>query len=138
MEEGTLNIHHTEQPTSFPMKPPHTVPKARFGNYLLVTGLCFKLQLWMLRYLLVFTHVVRGVHHTFLNMCVKMTQHEVKHMFHFEDDFGNVLHKEINGPEVCHVLYEYLPLIKHDNTQRSVWHMARHCGAVLQNGGNTS
>ena len=39
-------------------------------------------------------------------------------MSHFEDDFGNVVHKEINRPEVCHFLYEYLPLIDEHNKQR--------------------
>ncbi len=58
----------------------------------------------------------------FLLMCEKMTPHEVKYMFHFEDDFGNVLHKEINRPEVRPFLYEHLPLINENNKQHQNLH----------------
>jgi hypothetical protein len=40
----------------------------------------------------------------FLPTFGKMTPHEVKYISHFEDDFGNVMHKAINQPEVCHFL----------------------------------
>ena len=39
-------------------------------------------------------------------------------MSHYEDDFGNVVHKAINRPAICHFLYEYLPLIDEHNKQR--------------------
>jgi hypothetical protein len=54
----------------------------------------------------------------FLSTCGKTAPHEVKYMSHFKDDFGNVVHKEINRPEVCHFVYEYLPLIDEHNKQR--------------------
>ena len=39
-------------------------------------------------------------------------------MSSFEDEFGNVSHKTIDRPELCHFLYEYLPLIDEHNKQR--------------------
>jgi hypothetical protein len=58
----------------------------------------------------------RGVSY-FLSSCGKTTPHALKYMSHFEDDFGNVVHKAINRPEICHFLYEYLPLIDEHNKQ---------------------
>ena len=59
----------------------------------------------------------RGVSY-FLSTCGKATPHESKYMSHYEDAFGNVVHKAINRPAICHFLYEYLPLIDEHNKQR--------------------
>jgi hypothetical protein len=47
-----------------------------------------------------------------------MQIHEIKYLSTFEDKYGNIDHKEINHPQVCHFLYDYLPLIDKHNKQR--------------------
>jgi hypothetical protein len=54
----------------------------------------------------------------FLSTCQKASPHKVKYMSYFKDDFGNVVHKEINQPKFCHFHYKYLPLIDQHNKQR--------------------
>jgi hypothetical protein len=89
------------------------------GTTLLVIGLSFKLQSLKLMCLLLLMHGVNVVCPTFFQHCFgKTSPHELKYMSDFEDEFGNVVHKEINRPKVCHFLYEYLPLIDEHNKQR--------------------
>ncbi len=47
-----------------------------------------------------------------------MQMHKIKYLSTFEDKYGNIDHKEINHPQVCHFLYDYLPLIDKHNKQR--------------------
>ena len=41
--------------------------------------------------------------------------HDEKCFSNFEDDFGNILIKEINIPKIAHALIEFLPLIDEHN-----------------------
>jgi hypothetical protein len=56
----------------------------------------------------------RGVS-CFLLTSGKLTPHKTKHVSHCKDDFGNVVHKVINHPDICHFLYKHLPLIDEHN-----------------------
>jgi hypothetical protein len=46
----------------------------------------------------------------------------------FEDEFGNVDFKMLPRPQLCHFLYEYLPLIDEHNKQHQyVLHLEKKC-----------
>jgi hypothetical protein len=119
MEEGALCVHHKEQPSLL-------------SNA--VSSCCARRKIWeppCWSHLVVFQAAIasvkvfalacawsqRGVS-CFLSTCGKTTPHETKHMSHYEDDFGNVVHNEINRPAICHFLCEHLPLIDEHNEQR--------------------
>jgi hypothetical protein len=44
--------------------------------------------------------------------------HDEKYLSSFEDNFGNIVYKEINCPKFVHFLYDNLPLIGKANKQR--------------------
>ena len=59
----------------------------------------------------------RGISYV-LSTCGSTKPAEKMYMSYFEDDYGNVGSKEINRPELAHLLYDYLPLIDEHNKQR--------------------
>jgi hypothetical protein len=105
--------------TFFPMQPLHAVLKARYyGNHPAGHWVVFQATISDVKvFALAYAWSRRGVSY-FLSTCGKTSPHEVMYMSHFKDDFGNVVHKEIDRPEVCHFLCEYLPLIDEHNKQR--------------------
>jgi hypothetical protein len=102
--------------TFFPMQPLHAVLKAMYGNHPAGHWVVFQATISDVKlFALTYAWSQRGVSY-FLSTCGKTSPQEVKYMSHFEDDFRNVVHKEINRPKVCHFLYEYLvPLIDEHN-----------------------
>lgn len=56
----------------------------------------------------------RGVSHV-ASTAGSMEFHDEKHVSSFENNFGNVVMKEINKPKIIHVLHECLPLIEEHN-----------------------
>ncbi len=44
--------------------------------------------------------------------------HDEKYISSFEDNFGNIVYREINRPKFAHFLYDNLPLIDEANKQR--------------------
>jgi hypothetical protein len=102
----------------FPMRPLHAVLTARFGSRPAGHWVVFQTTIADVKvFALAYAWSQRGVSY-FLSTCGKTTPHESKYMSHFEDDFGNVEHKAINRPAICHFIYEYLPLIDEHNKQR--------------------
>jgi hypothetical protein len=92
--------------TFFPMQPLHAVLKARYGNHPAGHWVVFQATITDVKvFALAYAWSQRGMSY-FLSTYGKTSPHEVKYMSHFEDDFGNVVHKEINRPKVCHFLYE--------------------------------
>ena len=54
----------------------------------------------------------------FVSTCGCTQTSDVKYESKYEDAWGNTGYKLINRPEICHFLYEYLPLIDEHNKQR--------------------
>jgi hypothetical protein len=104
--------------TFFLMQPLHAVLKARYGNHPAGHWFVFQATISDVKvFALAYAWSQPGVSY-FLPTCGKTSPHKVKYMSHFEDDFGDVVHKEINRAKVCHFLCEYLPLIHEHNKQR--------------------
>jgi hypothetical protein len=55
---------------------------------------------------------------SFVSTCGNTTVSSVLYQSDFQDDFGNVDFKMLPRPQVCHFLYEYLPIIDEHNNQR--------------------
>jgi hypothetical protein len=53
----------------------------------------------------------------FLSACGSTHQSSIIYQSNFKDEFGNVISKFLPRPQVCHLLYELLPLIDDHNTQ---------------------
>jgi DDE_Tnp_1-like zinc-ribbon len=54
----------------------------------------------------------------FVSTCGDTEPSAVKYQSKFEDEWGNTMTREINRPNICHFLYQYLPLIDEHNKQR--------------------
>jgi hypothetical protein len=101
------------------MRPLHAVLIARFGSRPAGHWVVFQTAMADVKvFALAHAWSQRGVS-CFLSTCGKTTPHESKCMSHYEDDFGNVVHKAINGPAICpHFLCECIPLTDEHNKQR--------------------
>ena len=55
-----------------------------------------------------------------VSSCGKTVMHKDAYVSRFEDEFGNVMEKELPRPTIAHMLYEFLPLIdKHNKTRQN-------------------
>jgi hypothetical protein len=54
----------------------------------------------------------------FLSTCESTHQSSIVYQSNFEDEFGNVSSKFLPSPQVCHFLYEVLPLADEHNKKR--------------------
>jgi hypothetical protein len=111
----------------FPMKALHAVLKARFsdrpaGHWVVFKGEIAGVELFVMAY----AWSQRGVSY-FVSTCGKTEPHPEKYQSHFEDDFGNIVFKEINRPHIAHFLYEFLPLIDEHNKQQQSLLNLEHC-----------
>jgi hypothetical protein len=102
----------------FPMKPLYAVLKARFkdrpaGHWVTFQATIAGVPLIAMAY----AWSQRGISYI-LSTCGSTKPAEKMYMSYFEDDYGNVGSKEINRPELAHLLYDYLPLIDEHNKQR--------------------
>jgi hypothetical protein len=99
----------------FPMKPLYAVLKARIkdrpaGHWVTFQATISGVPLNAMAY----AWSQRGISYV-LSTCGSTKPAEKMYMSYFEDDYGNVGSKEINRPELAHLLYDYLPLIdEHD------------------------
>jgi hypothetical protein len=113
---STLIIKNNQ--TFFLMQLLYAVLKVRYGNHPAGHWVVFQATISDVKvFALAYAWSQHGVSY-FLSTCGKTSPQEVKYMSHSEEDFGNVVHKEINRPKVCHFLYAYLPLINENNKQR--------------------
>ena len=48
-------------------------------------------------------------------------RHSTNYVSRFEDEYGNVVHKELPRPTVAHFLYEFLPLIDEHNKAMQIF-----------------
>jgi hypothetical protein len=54
----------------------------------------------------------------FVSTCGDTEPSTIKYETKFEDEWGNTMSREIDRPNICHFLYQYLPLIDEHNKQR--------------------
>ena len=104
--------------TFFPMRALKRILDARYGehpagHWVVLTTEMSGVKLIALAY----AWSQKGVSY-FISTCGSTEASREKYVSSFEDEFGNVSHKTIERPELCHFLYEYLPLIDEHNKQR--------------------
>jgi hypothetical protein len=109
-----------------PMRPLHAVLIARFGSRPAGCWVVFQTAIADAKvFALACAWSQRGIS-CFLSACGKTTLHVSKCMTHCEDDFGNVVHKAISRPAICHFLCEHLPLIdEHDKQRQNLLNLKR-------------
>jgi hypothetical protein len=95
----------------FPMKPLYAVLKAHFkdrpaGHWVTFQATIAGVPLIAMAY----AWSQRGISYI-LSTCGFTKPAEKMYMSYFEDDYGNVGSKEINRPELAHLLYDYIPII---------------------------
>ena len=54
-------------------------------------------------------------------------RHSTNYVLRFEDEYGNVVHKELPRPTVAHFLYDFLPLIDEHNKARQNFLALENC-----------
>jgi hypothetical protein len=105
----------------YPMEALHAILKGRFetkiaGNWVSMTAVIGGVKLLTLCY----AWSQMGVSY-FLSTCGSTHQSSVIYQSNFEDELGNVSSKFLPRPQVCHFLYELVPLIgEHNKQQQSV------------------
>jgi hypothetical protein len=104
--------------TFFPTKALHGILRSRFGDkaaghWVVMTTAISGVKLMAISY----AWIHRGMSY-FLSTCGSTAPSSVVYQSNFEDEFGNVDFKMLPRPQVCHFLYEYLPLIDEHNKQR--------------------
>jgi Transposase IS4 len=117
-----LNVHSTfvvkNNKHLYPMEVLHRILSARHGDkpaghWVVMTTSISEVKLIAVAY----AWSQKGVSY-FISTCGSTETSPVKYESKFEDNWGNVATKLINRPELCHFLYEYLPLIDEHNKQR--------------------
>jgi hypothetical protein len=104
--------------TFFPMRALKSVLDARYGEHPAGHWVVFTTEISGVKLIaLAYAWSQKGVSY-FISTCGSTNMSRVKYLSSFEDEFGNVSHKTIDRPELCHFLYEYLPLIDEHNKQR--------------------
>ena len=104
--------------TFFPMRALKSVLDARYGERPAGHWVVFTTEISGVKLIaLAYAWSQKGVSY-FISTCGSTEASRVKYLSSFEDEFGNVSHKTIDRPELCHFLYEYLPLIDEHNKQR--------------------
>lgn len=63
----------------------------------------------------------------FISTCGKTSPAKDLYVSKFENEFGMVDYKEIQRPQICHFLYQYLPLIDEHNKQRQSYLALERC-----------
>jgi hypothetical protein len=116
-----LNLNPTfiikNSSTFFPTKPLHGILRFRFGDkaaghWVVMTTTISGVKLMLIAY----AWSQRGMYY-FLSTCGSTAPSSAMYQSNFEDEFGNVDFKMLPRPQVCHFLYEYLPLIDEYNKQ---------------------
>jgi hypothetical protein len=102
----------------FPMKVLHAVLVARHGsrpagNWVVMKSTIGGVDLYVMAY----AWSSKGVAYM-VSTCGKTVMHEKAYISRFEDEYGNVQHKELARPTIAHMLYEFLPLIDEHNKAR--------------------
>jgi hypothetical protein len=102
----------------FPMEVLHKVLGARFperpsGHWVVMKTTISDVKLLAVAY----AWSQKGVSY-FISTCGSTEISPIKYESKYEDMWGNTATKLINRPELCHFLYEYLPLIDEHNKQR--------------------
>jgi hypothetical protein len=115
----------------YPMEALHAILKGRFenkisGHWFSMTAIIGGVKLLALCY----AWSQKGVSY-FLSTCGSIHQSSVMYQSNFEDDFGNVSSKFLPRTQVCHFLYELLPLIdEHNKQSQYVLGLERRAGVL--------
>ena len=112
---------------SYPMAALHAVLKARFGDRPAGHWVTFSTEISGVKlFALAYAWSQKRVSY-FLSTCGKTTPCVTKYVSNFEDEYGNVVYKEINRPDVAHFLFFYLPLIldKHNKQRQNLLNLER-------------
>jgi Transposase IS4 len=102
----------------FPMAALHSVLSARHGNrpaghWVTMTATIADVNVIAIAY----AWSQKGVSY-FVSTCGDTEPSVLKYQSKFEDEWGNTMTREIDRPNICHFLYQYLPLIDEHNKQR--------------------
>jgi hypothetical protein len=102
----------------FPIAALHSVLSARHGNkpaghWVTMTTEISGIKIHAIAY----AWSQKGVSY-FVSTCGSTEPSVHKYESKFEDEWGNTQTKPINRPNICHFLYQYLPLIDEHNKQR--------------------
>ena len=102
----------------FPMPVLHAVLRARYpqrtaGHWVVMKATISEVNVFVMAY----AWLNRGVAYM-VSSCGSTVRHEQNYRSKFEDEYGNVVVKELPRPTVAHLLYEFLPLIDEHNKAR--------------------
>jgi hypothetical protein len=104
--------------TFSPMEGLHAVLKAHFNDHPARHWVVFKGEIVGMKLMAIaYAWSQRGVSYM-ISKCGSMQMHEIKYLSTLEDKYGDIDHKEINCPQVCHFINDHLPLMDKCNKQR--------------------
>jgi hypothetical protein len=110
----------------YPTKALHGILRSRFGDkaaghWIVMTTTIAGVKLATIAY----AWSQRGMSY-FLSTCGSTSPSSIMYQSNFEDEFGNMDLKMLPRPQVCHFLYEYLPLIdEHNKHHQYVFHLEK-------------
>ena len=102
----------------FPMQALHAVLRARYGDRPAGHWVVFHATISNVKLMaVVYGWSQRGLSY-FISTAGSTELLDEKYISSFEDNFGNMVYREINRPKFAHFLYDNLPLIDEANKQR--------------------
>ena len=102
----------------FPMLVLHAVLRPRYplrtaGHWVVMKATISEVDV----FIMVYAWSNRGVACIVLS-CGSTVRHETNYRSKYEDEYGNVIEKELPRPTITHFIYEFLPLINEANKTR--------------------